>query len=78
MAEATRKTETHAGVRRYRERMRADGLRPLTLWVWDTRSAAFGEEARRQMARVAADPAEHEFAELWSRGQDLSGWTPQE
>lgn len=65
-------------MRRYRERMRAHGLRPLTLWVWDTASPAFREEARRQMARVATDPAEHDFAEIWSRGQDLSGWTPQE
>ena len=41
-------------VRRHRERLRKQGLRPVQIWVPDTRSPAFAEEARRQSAAVAA------------------------
>lgn len=42
----------------YRDRMRAEGLRPLQIWVPDTRSPEFVEECRRQARAVAAnDPA---------------------
>lgn len=35
-------------VRAHRTRLRAQGLRPVTLWVPDMRSAKFAAEARRQ------------------------------
>ena len=38
----------------YRQRMRASGLRPVQIWVPDTRSPGFAEEARRQSRLVAA------------------------
>ncbi|CAI9403540.1 hypothetical protein ANOBCDAF_04438 [Pleomorphomonas sp. T1.2MG-36] len=42
----------------YRQRMRAAGLRPVQIWVPDTRSPAFAEICRRQARAVAAsDPA---------------------
>lgn len=41
-------------VRRHRERLRERGLRLVQIWVPDTRSAGFAEEARRQSAAVAA------------------------
>ena len=40
-------------VRAYRERMRARGLRPIQIWVPDTRTAAFRAEAHRQSRAVA-------------------------
>jgi hypothetical protein len=40
-------------VRRHRQRLRDQGLRPVQVWVPDTRSPAFAEEARRQSAAVA-------------------------
>ncbi len=40
-------------VRAYRERMRARGLRPIQIWVPDTRTAAFRAEAHRQSLAVA-------------------------
>ena len=43
-------------VRGYRERLRRQGLRPLQLWVPDTRSPSFAAEAHRQAAAVAASP----------------------
>ena len=35
-------------VRAHRVRLRAQGLRPVTLWVPDTRAPKFAAEARRQ------------------------------
>ena len=40
-------------VRSHRERMRARGLRPVQIWVPDTRTAAFRTEAHRQSLAVA-------------------------
>jgi Protein of unknown function (DUF3018) len=77
-----RSDEERRAARRERERrrrradMRAKELRPVTLWVWDTRSPEFREEARRQMQRIAADAAEHEFAAMWSREADTTDGQP--
>ncbi len=43
-------------VRAYRERMRARGLRPIRIWVPDTRTAAFRTEAHHQSLAVAQSP----------------------
>ena len=40
-------------VRRHRARLRERGLRPLQIWVPDTRVPGFAEEARRQSLAVA-------------------------
>lgn len=41
-------------VREYRRRLRAQGLRPVQIWVPDVRSPEFTREAHRQAAAVAA------------------------
>jgi DNA-binding LacI/PurR family transcriptional regulator len=41
-------------VRDYRNRMRAQGMRPIQLWVADVRAPGFTAEAHRQAAAVAA------------------------
>ena len=38
----------------YRARMRAQGLRPVQIWVPDVRGPGFAAEAHRQSAVVAA------------------------
>lgn len=38
----------------HRTRLREQGLRPLQIWVPDTRAPGFAEEAHRQSALVAA------------------------
>ena len=40
-------------VRAYRERLRKQGLRPIQLWVPDTRSPEFAAEAHRQSLLAA-------------------------
>ncbi len=40
-------------VRAYRERLRAQGFRPIQIWVPDMRAPAFRSEAHRQSLAVA-------------------------
>jgi hypothetical protein len=49
----------------YRQRMRAAGLRPVQIWVPDTRSPDFAETCRRQAREVAAsDPGGDEIMDF--------------
>ena len=41
-------------VQAHRERLRRQGLRPIQVWVPDTRSPTFAAEASRQSRRVAS------------------------
>lgn len=41
-------------VRAHRNRLRAQGLRPIQIWIPDTRLPAFATEAHRQSLLVAA------------------------
>ena len=47
-------------VRSHRERLRAQGLRPIQIWVPDTRAAGFRAAARNQARTVAASRQEAE------------------
>jgi hypothetical protein len=51
---------TRLKVREHRARLRAQGLRPIQIWVPDVRSAAFKAEAHRQSAAVAASAEDAE------------------
>jgi hypothetical protein len=48
---------TRSRVAAHRAQLRARGLRPVQLWLPDTRATGFAEEARRQ-ARAVADAAD--------------------
>ena len=43
-------------VREHRARLRAQGLRPIQVWVPDVRSPAFVAQAHEQSQAVAASP----------------------
>ena len=43
-------------VRQHRARLRAQGLRPIQIWVPDVRSPTFRAEAHRQSLLVANSP----------------------
>ncbi|MBX3143549.1 MAG: antitoxin MazE family protein [Trueperaceae bacterium] len=47
-------------VREHRAKLRAQGMRPVQIWVPDVRSAEFRAEARRQSLAVATSPHEAE------------------
>jgi hypothetical protein len=50
-------------VKRRRDKLRAAGLRPVQLWVPDTTTPEFREEARRQSRLVAGSEASAEALE---------------
>jgi hypothetical protein len=56
----TGKRSSRARVESYRERMRAQGLRPVQFWVPDTRTRAFAGEAHRQSQAVAESGRERD------------------
>jgi hypothetical protein len=57
----------------YRNRMRAAGLRPVQIWVPDTRSSGFAEICKQQSLAVAkSDPAGDEIMRIL---HDASDWS---
>jgi hypothetical protein len=54
MAPASKPKPSRVKVREHRERLRAQGLRPVQIWVPDVRAPAFRLEAHRQSLAVAA------------------------
>ena len=53
MTTTARAKSSRAKVQRHRDRLRAQGLRPIQIWVPDVRASSFKSEARRQSAAVA-------------------------
>ncbi|NJO53603.1 MAG: antitoxin MazE family protein [Bacteroidales bacterium] len=47
---------TRAKVKTHREKLRAQGLRPIQIWVPDTRAPGFAEEVRHQCRLANASP----------------------
>ncbi len=45
---------TRVKVQEHRDRLRAQGLRPIQIWVLDVRAPSFRSEAHRQSLAVAA------------------------
>ena len=52
------RTDNAQRVQKHRAELRANGLRPVQIWVPDTRSAAFAQECQRQSRVLAQDPHE--------------------
>lgn len=55
----------------HRAELRKRGLRPIQIWVPDTRAPGFAEEARRQSRLVDADD---EFGEVMGFIERNSAW----
>ena len=54
MTSSSKPKPSRVKVREHRERLRAQGLRPIQIWVPDIRSASFKSEAHRQSLAVAS------------------------
>ena len=61
-------------MQRYRDRLKDAGLRPVQIWVPDTRSRNFAAEVRRQSLLVSASPDEHEVMDFIDAVADTDGW----
>ena len=70
-------THANARVQKHRDALRMAGLRPVQIWVPDTRRPDFAEECRRQSLLVAqSDSAESAMQQLMSEAlADVDGWT---
>ena len=71
MKTASKREPSRDKVRAHRKRLRAQGLRPLQIWVPDTRSAAFKVQAHRQsriVARSAKAQQDQDFIDAISGG----------
>lgn len=72
-------TTTHVNVRvqKYRDALRMAGLRPVQIWVPDTRRPDFAQECRRQSQIASqADMADQGMAHFMDAAlNDLDGWT---
>jgi hypothetical protein len=60
MTPASSPRSSRLKVREHRERLRAQGLRPIQIWVPDVNSPAFRAEAHRQSLAVAASAQDRE------------------
>jgi len=62
-------------VQKHRDALRAGGLRPVQIWVPDTRSADFAQECQRQSRMLAQDPHEAQEA-AWAEAAaaQTPGW----
>ena len=67
-------TSSAPRVQRHRAQLKAQGMRPVQLWVPDTRSADFAAECRRQSALLVADPLERETLDWIEQVADTTGW----
>jgi hypothetical protein len=54
---AERAERNRRKARDWRAKQRAKGLRPVQLWIRDTRDPAFREECRRQALALASSPS---------------------
>jgi DNA-binding LacI/PurR family transcriptional regulator len=62
-------------MRGYRERMRAAGLRQISLWVPDMNSPVVREEARRQALAASCAPGDRDTLDFIESAADTSDWT---
>lgn len=70
-------TPVNLRVQKHRDSLRSAGLRPVQIWVPDTRRPDFAEECRRQSLLVAqADLKDATARQLMEAAlEDVEGWT---
>ena len=68
------RTNVAERVQKHRAGLRAAGLRPVQIWVPDTRRSDFAAECRRQSLALHADPQEAETLDWLAAATDTEGW----
>lgn len=70
-------TDVNSRVQKHRDALRAAGLRPVQIWVPDTRRPDFAQECRRQSLLAAnADAANADLQRFMDEALvDVDGWT---
>lgn len=62
-------------VRTHRAKLRAQGLRPIQIWVPDMSDPKFIAQARREALAIANSPHEKDDQAFIDSISDTSGWT---
>jgi hypothetical protein len=71
MAATSRRESSRAKVNAHRQRLRAQGLRPIQIWVPDMRAPGFKAQAHRQSLAVARSPRANEDQSFIDAVSDL-------
>lgn len=76
LLETVMSTSASRRVQKHRDALRAAGLRPIQIWVPDTRRAEFADECRRQAILVAkSDHQDTGLSDFMNTAlSDLDGW----
>ena len=61
-------------VQKHRRALRAAGLRPIQIWVPDTRRSGFAAECRRQSLSLRDDLHQHDTLTWLSQVADTDDW----
>jgi Antitoxin MazE-like len=61
-------------VQKHRAKLRAAGLRPIQIWVPNTRRPGFAKECRRQSRLLHGDPQERDIQSWLAQAADRRGW----
>lgn len=70
---STPKSTSAARTRAYRERMRAKGLKPVTLWVLDTSNPAVRKRLEEDCRRIRESPDEQAVMDMLEQMQIEDG-----
>ena len=62
-------------VQKHRRALRAAGLRPVQIWVPDTRRPSFAAECRRQCLLLRRDAADRKTLKWLAHVADTDDWT---
>lgn len=68
-------TDGAARVRKHRAKMKAAGLKPVTIWVPDVNSPEFKNDIKQQCEILKNDPHEKEILAEIEQWADHEGWT---
>jgi hypothetical protein len=71
--QSTRKTAAQQARKRPASQ-RAEGLRPVQLWLPDTRAAAFREKCEQESRSLSGDPHDAEILARIAKAADTRGW----
>lgn len=61
-------------VRKHRQALRAAGLKPVQIWLPDTRRESFRRKCERECLSLAGDPHEAETLAWIAEAADTDGW----
>jgi hypothetical protein len=68
------KTGIAGRVKKHREGLRAAGLRPVQIWVPDSRRPGFAKECKRQSRKLRSDPNEKRILKWLAKVAATEDW----